>query len=150
VDINKALDSPWVLKEVPETSSTVTPIKEKASASFPTPYGGVELRKQIDEWRDGLDEADRSKRLILRKAAKALDIKNVEIAILQDQKRHLELQLEDMKPKKRRKVEPDLGRRFVQVAQIQAVQQLAEVTGVHKNKKKGTDILDLDDACLDL
>jgi len=49
---------------------------------------------------------DRSKQLILHKAAKALDAKNVEIATLQDQKRRHEL----------------LRRRSVQIAQIQAVQ----------------------------
>ena len=57
-----------------------------------------------------------------------MDIKNAEIALLRGQKRVLEQQIEDLRPKKRKKVAPTLGQRLVGIAQIEAVQQLAELT----------------------
>ncbi len=55
-----------------------------------------------------------------------------------------EQQVEDLQPKKKKKVVPDIGRRFVQVAQISgAIEQLAELTGVNKNDKEGTGDIDI-------
>ena len=73
-----------MLNEQKET----TPAKEQAVIGFPTPRGGPELVKRLSQVRG---DATRDTRMILRKAAKALDKKNMEIAAIQQQKRDLEL-----------------------------------------------------------
>jgi hypothetical protein len=47
--------------------------------------------EQVDMWRAEPNEANRSKRLTICKAAKALDVKNVDIATLSIKKTHLEI-----------------------------------------------------------
>jgi hypothetical protein len=124
--------------------------QEKEGISQPTPRAGVELLKQLDLWRGKSEGSDRSKRSILRKAAKALDNKNFEIATLQHQKRALEQQLEDMKPKKRAKVVPNPNHRFVQLPQIQKAQQLAAAKLATGNRSQARQVLNLAETCLDL
>ena len=52
-----------------------------------------------------------------------------------------------MRPKKKAKVVPDLGKRFVQIAQISAVQQLAEVTGANSRKRGKSEEIELAGTC---
>ncbi len=56
--------------------------------------------------------AKREQQVVLRKAAKALDTKNTEIAILRLEKRALEQEIEDLRPKKKKKVAPEIGEAF--------------------------------------
>jgi hypothetical protein len=90
---------------------------------------------------------NRHGKTFLRKVAKGLDVKNTEISMLQQQKAALELTIADLRPRKRQKIVPSLGERFVRIAQVQAIQQLAEVTGVYKNPKLGTGSVNLNNNC---
>jgi hypothetical protein len=62
-------------------------------------------------------------RMLLRKAAKALDVKNVEIAAVQLGKKTLEQELVDLRPKKVRVV-TDPNRRFVQNETVPLAQSI--------------------------
>ena len=78
-----------------------------------------------------------------------MDIKNAEIALLRGQKRVLEQQIEDLQPKKRKKVAPTLGQRLVRITQIEAVQQLAELTRANNKGRTGLQDIDLAGTFLD-
>ncbi len=67
---------------------------------------------------------------------------------MQVQKRQLELQVEDLRPKKKKKVQPDLGKKFVQIAQIKAVQQLREVLRYKIEAKGGQEEVPLRDSII--
>ncbi len=92
--------------------------------------------------------AKRDEHLVLRKAAKALDTKNMEIALLRLEKRSLEQEIEDLRPKKKKKVAVEMGRRFVQIAQVSAVQQLSEVIRGNENTTGGKPEIDISDSFL--
>ena len=136
------MENPYIIPNRPSTPPQVSEKPKEVGLPFRTPQGGQELRNQVAKKSGSNSALTRAQREVVAKAAKALDAKNVEIAFLRKEKRaHLE-QIENIKPKKKVKVVPDIGRRFVQIAQIQAVQQLAEVTGVHKRKENDSPEVD--------
>src|SRR6185295_9850706 len=124
VNIQQVWDNPFVISNEPTTPPPVPKEPLKTTLSFRTPQGGQELRNQIARKRSSDSILTRDQREVVAKTAKALDAKNVEIAFLQKEKRALLQQIEDLKPKKKVKVVPDIGKRFVQIAQVQAVKQL--------------------------
>ena len=54
-----------------------------------------------------------------------------------------------MRPKKKVKVIPDVGRRFVQIAQVSAVKQLSEIVEGNKKNKIDSYLIDLEDSFLE-
>ena len=88
----------------------------------------------------GLQEGDdKAFRLLLRKAAKALDAKESEIAILQQQKREYEAKIKDLLPKKRIKVIPDPNKAFIELPEIQHAQCLARDCEAQINRQPETE-----------
>ncbi len=145
VDISKPLNNPFLVQEIPLPNSQPLPKTPSKISHTTDPIPPLQDGKEIRAIAIQLKGPHRSlEQLALRKAAKALDAKTTQIAFMQLEKRALEQQVEDLKPKKKRRVVPDIGRRFVQVAQINgAIEQLAEVTGVNKNTKEGTEEIDV-------
>ena len=149
VNINKVLENPFVQAATPVSPKSPCLTVEFDVQGVPTPKGGQELRSLVFRTRQKEAPCTRPQREIIAKAAKALDIKNAEIALLRGQKRVLEQQIEDLRPKKRKKVAPTLGQRLVGIAQIEAVQQLAELTGANNKGRTGLQDIDLAGTFLD-
>ena len=122
-------------------------IKEKSVSLAQTPHTGVELRKLLDGCKG---PESRQLRAIFRKAGKALDKKNVELAITCIEKRALERRIDDLKPKKKAKVVPDPNRRFVQIEHVQTARGIAHFQNTHKPRSGAMPMLDLNGTCLNL
>ncbi len=150
VDMARALESPFVIREAPETPRQQEKTMPKEARPLLTPQGGQELRTLLKKEESALAAGSHTTNLVVRKAAKALDIKNVEITLLQVEKRRLEQQIENLKPKKRKKVAPSVGQQFVMAAQITAVQQLTELTTAHEANGGAGDDIDIHGSIIDI
>lgn len=150
VDISKPLNSPWVTKEAappPKELAKTTPLKRKASICLPTPRSGVELLKHFD---NGRGKSTRDTRMVVRKAAKSIDQKNTELAILQMEKKALKRELEDLRPKKRVKVVPDKNKLFVQIEDVKKAQAIAIAREKSKPRATTKRVISLMGTCIDL
>ena len=66
------------------------------------------------------------------------------------EKRALQQQVEELKPKKRFKVVPDQNRRFVQIEQVQVARGTVYFQETHKPRSGAVPVLGIADTCLDL
>ena len=146
-NINKVLNNPFVQAAAP-TSPKAPSLVTEYDCEVLTPQGGKELRNLTLRSKRQVAPLARSQRAILQKAAKALDVKNTKIAFLQAEKRALERQVEDLRPKKKQKVIPTLGQRLVGIAQVQAVRQLAEIVQSIEGPKEDSPDIPLADTFL--
>ena len=109
VNINKPLTSRWVVtpKEVtpppPETLDIITP---KRSGDIVRLFANK--------------SSSRASQLSIRKAATALDKVAIELAMKDCEIMQLQIQLEQAKPKKKRKIRQDSNERFLSLAQVLA------------------------------
>jgi 4-hydroxybenzoate polyprenyltransferase len=150
VDISKALNSPWVTKEAApplKEPAKTTPLKRKASICLPTPRGGGELLKHFN---NGRGKSTRDTRMVVRKAAKSIDQKNTELALLQMEKKALERQLEDLRPKKRVKVVPEKNKLFAQIKDVKKAQAIAIAREKSKPRATAKGVISLRGTCLNL
>lgn len=143
LDINQVLSNEFVVAAAPESPKAPDLSTDFEPQGIPTPKGGKELRNLVFRGRSQKARLSRTERAVISKAAKALDVKNVDIARLQAIKEVLEGRIERLKPKKRKKVIPSLGQRLVQIAQIQGVQQLAEINGYNNTTGAGLEDIEL-------
>ena len=150
VDINKPLNNPYVMEQPPTPSiepPKLTPVKKKAPVMLATPHGGADLRKMLGSQQGNLT---RSTRAALRKAARALDLKDVKLATVHMETKILKQQIEDLKPKKRAKVIPDPNRRFVKLDQVRVAQAKAIAREKSNTRSKASETYSLAGTCLKL
>jgi len=120
VDVSVPLQT---LKSLPSEHPVVpspSPIRQQSFDAIATPLGGKALKRALDEIPNFKALDSRALRLVLRKAAKAIDDKNRQLVEADLQRQALEIQLERYRPKKRLRVEPDPNRRFANIGHIQA------------------------------
>ncbi len=141
----KALESLFIFNKIDNQKSKTPNKLKKRPNLLQTSSGGQELCNRLGNrmYCKLLTTKDQYK--ILRKVTKTLDDKNFKIAILQWQKRQLKLQIEDLQPKKKKKVIPSVRKRFVIAVQISAIQHLTEVIRADKSLKSGLKSVDLRD-----
>jgi hypothetical protein len=124
----KLLMSPYVMKPVfgpfrlpstPPTTPTKAGIKRKDDHDheISTPRGSHQVRAAI---RDFLDDKaiDPTMRLLFRKICKGLDEQQVKISLNTKRIRHLEVQNERLRPRKRTRLAPDPNTKFANVVQL--------------------------------
>lgn len=126
VDSSKMLQKLEKLPAVEALPEALPQDPPKVPDIFDTPSGGRQLRKSLERLRGPLELQGRDLRVLLRKAAKALDKKNCELAEGQLQRNALELQVKRYQPKRRQKVEVDPNKRFANLGHIQAAQAKAK------------------------
>ena len=68
----------------------------------------------------------------------------------QREKRALQQQIEELRPKKRIKVVPDQNRRFVQIEQVEVARGIAHFRETHKPRSGAKPVLELAETCLNL
>jgi hypothetical protein len=149
VDIQIVWANPFVIITEPQTPPKAPEEAQELTLAIRTPQGGQELRNLAAKARARHSAFTRAQRDVLSKAARALDTKNVQIMILERKKRALTERIEDLRPKKKTKVVPDVGRRFVQIAQIEAIQQLAEYSDGNRVISDEREEIELSGACID-
>ena len=66
------------------------------------------------------------------------------------EKRTLQQQVEELKPKKRLKVIPNQNRRFIQIKQVQVARGTMYFQETHKPRSGAVPVLDITDTYLDL
>jgi hypothetical protein len=114
---------------LPATLAKVLPPNESTNNSsfqWSTPKGSKELRSQVEIMtRFGHNDL-LTRRLLFRKAKKGIDEKNFALQQAERRIQELEAKLEQLKPRKRRKVETSLNSRFADAKAIRQAQILAE------------------------
>lgn len=101
------------------------------------------MRGLFDKVGRSSDHTDRGFRMLRSKAASALDKVVAENAILRFQKKELEQQVEDLRPKKRQKVVPTEGAGFVRIEQIQAARIAARAKETYRAFETAGEMLEI-------
>jgi hypothetical protein len=147
VSMTSAMRSRFVFKTTPkkdeknpkEISPASLMAKKTPSAIFKTPQNRRQLQLGVDalRFRHALTP---STRYLFRKAANGLDVMQYELAQKERQIERLEAQLEALRPKKRKKVEPDPNGKFVTITDIMAAK--AALPQQKRQKKAAGEILE--------
>ena len=118
ISINKPLNSSQLLPTISENDEQTRMVPEKRlpqDSCLPTPSRSFDIVRDL---KGHFDTANPAARLIFRKIGKGLDGKNLLIAKYEARIKALEEQVEELRPKKRRKVREDPNERFVTIEQV--------------------------------
>jgi 4-hydroxybenzoate polyprenyltransferase len=118
-----------LVAQSPEPSATPAAasaaIEENTQKVSQDPFQTPQRSSQVRDLARALKTAPTDRltaRLLFRKIGKGIDSKNISLAAAEGRIRSLELQIEDLRPKKRKKVKEDPNSRFVRIKQIRATQ----------------------------
>jgi 4-hydroxybenzoate polyprenyltransferase len=116
-----------------KNTTTITPVpqiaetkrKELAEDNINTPASSHNVRHLLACFTRS-QKADITTRRLFRRIGKGLDTRNTKIAAHEAKVRNLELQIEDLRPKKRAKVRKNPNKRLVQVVQVEEARRQVE------------------------
>jgi hypothetical protein len=148
VDAQMVLTSPRLLPPPPDISpepKITTPTKIQGLDYFKTPKGGAEVRKCVDKLRVGSSLNQRDQQQLLRKVSKALDTKNAKLADQERKIASLQQLVKRLQPKRRTKVVPSAGERFVMLPDIIKAQEKADRLLRLQNTNDSIDIAGFDE-----
>lgn len=120
---------------------------ETSQIAWSTPRRSKDLKVQVLQFNQ-LDDDVPTKRLLFRKITKGFDEKDCLLAKAQLQIQALEMQLEAVRPKRRKKVETSPNSRFADIEAIRRTQ--LEVNAAENGKSDGDEsaVSEIDDACI--
>jgi hypothetical protein len=150
VNMDIPLANPRLLPDLPEThleTKTATPSKDYTFNVFQTPRAGKDVRKCADKLRIGQYLAGRDQQRLLRKVSKALDVKNAQLADQELKILSLQHLVERLQPKRRTKVVPNAGQRFVMLPEIIQAQERAAHLSRLKHSSNSIDAAGFDEIC---
>lgn len=150
VDISKPLGSKFIIPDDPPTPPAKTAVADESAAALATPSDGKQLRKSLGHLRGMRGRQPALAREAIRKASKALDKKNRELAEAEMQKRALEEQIANLRPKKRQKVDISPNKRFASLGHIQLAQAKARAAAQSIPGSPDTLVEGLSGTCIDL
>lgn len=150
VNIQRPLENPLLPgsknfnQDPSETSQPVTPTREEPGPLFETPSAGAEVREQLQWFRQHGQGEVRDQQLFTRKIAKALDMKNVEMATLKGTIRAQEHTIARLRPRKRMKVATDPNGHFSRLPQVREAQERANRPQRPRNTLDATETFGID------
>ncbi|RYP47539.1 hypothetical protein DL768_006416 [Monosporascus sp. mg162] len=142
-DADKPFQNPKMVGKLPR-QLTPEPIASHRPSNecWYTPKKGKDVQDQLLAISSQEDAVPRNIRTLFRKAAKALDLKSAENAILRYDKRDLEKQLEALKPQGRSTVARDPNDIFPEIKQIMEAREAAEASAKRYEQQHAKDFLE--------
>ncbi|RFU31689.1 hypothetical protein B7463_g4628, partial [Scytalidium lignicola] len=123
------LNSGQVIQPLPEPQTPKKPtheLEKVADINIFTPSHGYQITELVWQIQKHLENSNYTTRLLLRKVSKALDDKNMVLALKNRRIEELELQLEAIRPSKRLRVPENPNSKFVKIPEIMKAKEELE------------------------